>query len=441
MSPRRSQSGPRRALKRTVLVVLTLGIINYAVLPQIGDSRESVQRLRDVNPLLFLLAVGLEVAALLAYTILTKVTLPEKPQLSLFTIFRIQLSTKAVTNVVPGGSAVGGTLGYRLYTEAGVAPTAAGFTMATVGLGSAVVLNLILWLSLLVSIPINGYSPAYLTAAIIGAVLLAGCAALVLLLMEGRDTAERVLRGIARRIPRVEEETASRFIHQLADRLYDLARQPELIRRGVLWATANWLLDVASLWVFLWAFGFTVNPINLLVAYGVLGVVSALPLTPGGLGAVEYGIPTILSGFGEGGYQPLFYAVLAWRFAQFWLPIPLGGIAYVSLKFGPEGRRRRVRAMRDLAESANTAAQRRVWDEQTGEYRMVSAALALAEHLPTQAPWDQDGEADDLLVDDGADLRASDPAPGDAPDAVLLDPPLPEEAAEPGDEPPDEAVG
>ena len=38
------------------------------------------------------------------------------------TLFRIQLSTKAVTNLVPGGSAAGGTLGYRLLTEAGVTP-------------------------------------------------------------------------------------------------------------------------------------------------------------------------------------------------------------------------------------------------------------------------------------------------------------------------------
>jgi putative heme transporter len=56
-------------------------------------------------------------------------------------------------------------------------------------------------------------------------------------------------------MPFVQEDTASRFVHQLADRIVDLARQPELVRRGVLWAAANWLLDAAALWVFLRAFG------------------------------------------------------------------------------------------------------------------------------------------------------------------------------------------
>ncbi|HEX2576701.1 MAG TPA: lysylphosphatidylglycerol synthase domain-containing protein, partial [Aquihabitans sp.] len=251
----RAQSSSRRAVKRTVLVVIMLFVIYYLVLPQLARGREAADLIARVNPFLLVLAVALEIAALISYTVLTKVTLPAEPKLSLFTIFRIQLATRSVTNLVPGGSAAGGTLGYRLFTEAGVAPTAAGFSLATVGLGSAVVLNLILWLSLLVSIPFNGVSPIYVIAAIVGVLLLASAAALVYLLMEGRDRAERVLRAIARRIPFVNEDTAARFIHQLADRLYDLARQPELIRRGVIWATANWMLDAAALWVFLRAFG------------------------------------------------------------------------------------------------------------------------------------------------------------------------------------------
>lgn len=346
-------------------------VFYYLVLPQLVRGREAADRLRDVNPYLLVLAFALEAAALLSYTILTRVTLPASPRLSLFTIFRIQLATRAVTNLVPGGSAAGGTLGYRLFTEAGVAPTAAGFTLATVGLGSAVVLNLILWLALLVSIPFNGVSPVYLTAAIVGALLLAAAAALVYLLMQGRDRAERVLRAIARRVPLVKEDTAARFIHQLADRLHDLIGQPELIRRGLFWATANWLFDAASLWVLLWAFGFPMNPINVIVAYGVAGVLAAIPITPGGLGVVETVLPTLLVGFGAS-VAAAGLAVLAWRVVQFWLPIPLGGLSYASLKLGPLGRRRKLRnSVRDMAKVAGAHAGRRVWDDETGEYRVV----------------------------------------------------------------------
>ena len=74
-------------------------------------------------------------------------------------MFRIQISTKALSNVVPGGSAAGSALGYRLLTLSGVDGPDAGFALATAGLGSAVVLNLIFWIALLVSIPLYGVNP------------------------------------------------------------------------------------------------------------------------------------------------------------------------------------------------------------------------------------------------------------------------------------------
>ena len=373
MTPRRTSSPSRRAVKRTVLTVAGLFILLYIVLPQWAAQKATAERLQHVNPLLLLLAVGLQIASLLCYTILTRVTLPPEPRIGLWTLFRIQLATKSVTNVVPGGSAAGGTLGFRLLTEAGVSNTAAGFSLATVGLGSAVVLNLILWLCLLISIPFNGFKPVYLTAALIGVLLLIAAAALVYLLMEGRNQADRALRAIARRMPFVEEDTASRFVHQLADRLQDLARQPELVRNGALWAAGNWFLDAASLWVFLRAFGATVNPVNLIVAYGLAGVIAALPITPGGLGVVETVLPATLAGFGVPPGIAL-TGVLSWRFAQFWLPIPLGGLAYVSLRFGRFGRATRALEQAGGLQAFGEGANVRVWDEEAKEFRAPGSA-------------------------------------------------------------------
>ena len=366
---RRSPAG--RAMRSTVMVLLFLFVVFYLVIPRWGAQEATARQLRNVNPVLLLVALGLAVSSLIAYAVLTKVTLPREPKLSLFTIFRIQLATRAVTNVVPGGSAAGSTLGYRLFTQAGVPPTAAGFTMATVGIGSAVVLNLILWVALLISIPLKGFKQAYVSAALIGVLLMGAAAFLVWSLMEGRGQAEKVLRAIFRRIPFVKEETGARFVHQLADRLHDLARQPELIRQGVVWAALNWMLDAAALWVFLRAFEESVDPIVLIVAYGVAQVAAAIPITPGGLGVVEAALPATLVGFGVDNGAAV-AGVLSWRFAQFWLPIPLGGLSYLSIRFGRIGRK--YAKERDEAEprfKLSTVAGRRVWDDETGEYRWI----------------------------------------------------------------------
>ena len=97
------------------------------------------------------------------------------------------------------------------------------------------------------------------------------------------------------------------------------------------------------------------NPVNLIVAFGLANVLAAIPITPGGLGVVEAVLTPTLVGFGLT-KDTATVGVLAYRFVQFWLPIPLGGLAYASLKLGSLGRRRRLDAVRDLA--AETASRR-----------------------------------------------------------------------------------
>ena len=95
----------------------------------------------------------------------------------------------------------------------------------------------------------------------------------------------------------------------------------------------DWLLDLLALWLFLRAFGGEVSPDGLLVAFGLANVLASVPITPGGLGIVEgIYIPTLV-GFGV----PVATAtvtVLTYRIAQYWLPILVGGVSYVSLRIG-----------------------------------------------------------------------------------------------------------
>ena len=341
--------------------MLFLLVFNHLVVPQIGGARRAVHLLAAVNPALLFLALALEIGSFLAYTQFTRSTLPPDAPISRLTLFRIQLATKAVTNLVPGGSAAGGTLGYKLLTDAGVEGPAAGFSLATVGLGSAVVLNMILWIALLVSIPINGFDPAYVTAAIVGLILLGAFAGIIVLLMRGREQAERVVRVVARRIPYVKEDAAASVVRHIAARLREIAADPALIRRSILWATANWLLDAASLWVFIRAFGATVNPIGVIVAFGLANVLAAIPITPGGLGVIEAVLTASLVGFGlDRGTASI--SVITYRLAAFWLPIPLGALAYGSLKVGPVRLHKQRHPIRDLTADAADAAIVRKWD-------------------------------------------------------------------------------
>ena len=325
----------KHPFRRGTLLILLGLVVEYLVLPQIAGVGHSLHLLRRVNIGFVLLGVLLEVASLASYAKLTQTVLP--PRASRFSrIWRIDLSTLAVSHVLPGGTAGGDGLGYRLLTNEGVGASDAGLALAIQGIGSALVLNAILWLALIVSIPLNGFNPIYATAAIIGALLLAAFAALVLLLTKGEERAATALGSVVRRLPFLHQsaaDTANRLVHQIAARIRVMAADRALLRRAVLWAAANWLLDAASLYVFLVAFGKVENPDGVLVAYGLAFVLAAIPVTPGGLGVVEGVLVPSLVGFGATRGIAI-VAVIAYRLVNFWLPIPVGAGAYLSLASG-----------------------------------------------------------------------------------------------------------
>lgn len=149
------------------------------------------------------------------------------------------------------------------------------------------VLNLVLWLALLISIPLRGFNPLYGTAALVGVLLFAGFGTLVVLLTKGEARADRVLRSVAARIPFLEADAVSGLVGRLATRLRELSADRPLLIRAIAWAAANWLLDAASLWVFLAAFGHGhfISIDGLLVAYGLANVMAAIPVTPGASGS------------------------------------------------------------------------------------------------------------------------------------------------------------
>ena len=341
----------RRPFRFTLKLLVFLTVIYYFVVPLIPDFRNALEDLRRVEPFLLVLGLMLELLALYCYAPLMKAALGDAGHdLSRWRLFRIQMSTRALSSIVPGGSAASSALGYRLMTLSGVSGPDAGFALATVGLGSAVVLNLILWCGLVVSILIRGVNPIYASAALAGIIVMGIAATLVFGLMEGQGRSERVIRWIARKF-HFDDDKAAAVLHRVAERLEQLISDKQLLGRVAFWAALNWLLDAAALWVFLRAFNTTMPIDALIVSFGIANVLAAIPITPGGLGYVDASYVALLVGFGASRSRATL-GVAAYRFAQFFFPILLGGVLYLSLRVGPWSieRRDRLMRLRDLAE-------------------------------------------------------------------------------------------
>lgn len=317
---------------RSIKVVAIILIIEYLVLPQVAGARKTLSLLQNLNIAYVGLAVVAELAALLSYAYLTMSVLP-KHSLSLWTAFRIDMSSLALSHVTPAGTAGGTGLSIRLLVSKGIRATDAAFAIALQGIGSAVILNLLFWLGLIISIPIWGFNPIYLTATIIGILLIAAVTVLIVSFTRGERHFTRITVNLFSKLPYLNEAKIQSTLQHISERLRDLASDPQLLKTALRWAVANWLFDAASLWIFIAAFGHFVNIDGLLVSYGIANILAVLPVTPAGLGIMEAALTTSLIGFGTPRGVAIL-GVISYRLINFWLPIPGGALAYLSLGVG-----------------------------------------------------------------------------------------------------------
>jgi uncharacterized protein (TIRG00374 family) len=413
-----------RPVRLTLKLAAFVLVLYIFVLPLIPGFRSAANELIKVDPLYLVLGLGLQIAALVTYSLLTRAALGGPSSgVSRIRMFRIQMSTKALSNIVPGGSAASSALGYRLLTLSGVRGADAGFALGTAGLASAVALNVIFLISLLISIPIRGVNPLYVTAALAGLGIMLVVALIVVGLQHGQGRAETFLHWLARKL-RFDPETATAALRQIGQRLEELIADRDLLKWVTLWATLNWVLDAASLWVFVFAFGTPMDLDALFISFGLANIFAVIPITPGGLGIVEgIYIPTLI-GFGVGRREATL-GVASYRLAQFWFPILLGGILYATLRVGPWSiqRRDRLDRLRDIARRETDESERRIefamrqWErKRPGEPIPVDAdghplipfdldpgALeALDPTPPPGTPYESNGEPADEESDDAA---------------------------------------
>jgi len=124
--------------------------VEYLVLPQIAGARNALHTLSDVKPAYLVIGTVLEILSVVAYAALTRSVLPADGRPSFWTLLRIDTTTLGVSHIVPGGAATASAVRFRLLHVNGVAGPDAALGAAVQGVGSAIVLNVLLWIGLVV---------------------------------------------------------------------------------------------------------------------------------------------------------------------------------------------------------------------------------------------------------------------------------------------------
>ena len=270
------------------------------------------------------------------------------------------LAARAVVSTVPGPTDVATRL--VLYRQWSI-PTAiasAGIVLAALfETFSSFALPLIATAGLLVT-----GQPAEsraLQLALIGLIVLVAGAVLLVSIVRSEDLARRLggwLDRMAQRIWKLFRKTPPTGI---VEGILDLRERSKAILtqhglRGFAAAVVAKLAWFVVLEVALWCVGVgpdVLPPSAVLAAMAVVGMVSLIPITPGGVGVTEVAYIGILSSVaGSGLTEQLTAAVMLFRIAQWFVPIPVGWVLLLVMRRGhwascsgvPTRLRRRPRA-------------------------------------------------------------------------------------------------
>ncbi|HEY0248813.1 MAG TPA: YbhN family protein [Gryllotalpicola sp.] len=327
-----------RLLVAAIMAVLLWRI----VLPQLHAAWHDVHRLPDYSFLLAGLGFLVELGSIAAYGLLTYAVLPPATRPRPWRAIRINLAGVAATNALPSGGALGTALRLSLLGGGRSAYAGAAGGLAMELPISGVVLSAIFVTGAIGCLPAapGGRWQGVAVVIVVGMLVLF---ALLAVALTNRRAMLRVLAALLGWLPTGVRRRTVVFANETVRNMAVFARTPRRLATPLGWAAANWLLDATALGTFLAAAGFRPGILALLLAHGLACVLALLPFTPAGLGVVEGVLVPTLVALGASPAEAVL-GVTGWRLAQYWLPIPLGALALLTLRWRPRRRPARTSA-------------------------------------------------------------------------------------------------
>lgn len=262
------------------------------------------------------------------------------PSLSLRRAVWVDWSSTTITNLLPAGSALAIGLTWTMYRSFGLTSTAIARSVVVTGVWDALVklgtpMLALVWLS--TQRPV---SATLLEAAVVGAVLFAVAVVVVLSLLAGPGPAV-VIGRLVDRLPVFGHGWCRRLNELRSDTLHVLAK-----RGGELtvWTVAGHANLYLLLVVCLRAVGIERSVLGwapVLAAFAFGRLVTAIPVTPGGLGVLEVGLSGALGTVGQADTALVVAGVLLFRLLTFALPTALGAVGLLWWHIGPPTGKRR----------------------------------------------------------------------------------------------------
>lgn len=331
-SPARRPGRVRQVLRVVVSLGLAAAIFTYVLgsAADFGDVRDAISSMSSLE----LASLGL----LAAWNLATywMVVVAATPGLTYPQAAVLVESTTAVANAVPGGSAVAVGLTYGMLGSWGFSRSRSTLSVVVSGLWNNFAKLGLPVLSLALLALQGNANGARVTAGLFGIAALVGCVTLFALMLRREAFARRAgdvvagwISGVRRRLGKAPVEGWGDAMVTFRSRTIGLVSHAW--KRLTVATVVSHLSLYAVLLLALRHIGVSndeLHWVEVLAVFAFVRLLTAIPITPGGLGVVELGLIAGLTTAG-GDEAEVVAAVLTFRGLTYLLPIPLGLLTYV----------------------------------------------------------------------------------------------------------------
>ena len=315
--------------------MIVVGIFG-GVMPLIADYGDVFETIRAMT--------GLEIGSLVVIGLWNLITYwfvltAALPGLRLREAAVVNQASTAVSNTMPAGGVIGVGVSITMLTSWGFRIGSIGRSAVVTGIwNNFVKLGMPVFALTLLALE-GGITPARLLAAGIGIAVLVGAVVVFALVLRSDRLARAIGRGIGRMVDWARRMLRKKPVGGWAERSSTFrAETIGLLRHRWLWLSIATLLSHISLYLVLLValrhVGVSQEELSwiaVLAAFAFVRLISALPLTPGGVGVVELGYAAVTTiGLDDITSAQVVAAILVFRAVTYLLPIPLGLISYVT---------------------------------------------------------------------------------------------------------------
>lgn len=315
-----------------------VGVMFAVVLPRLADYGAVWEEMRSLDPEWL---AALAAAAVVNVLTFAPPWMAAMPALRFRHAMVLTQTSTALSSIVPGGDAIGMGVSFAMLRAWGFSGHAVATAVAVTGLWNQLV-NVGIPVLSLALLALEGERNALLeTASLVGLAVLAVVVGGLVLAMRGDRQAERVGLAFARALRPVARLVRRPFTDRLPDAAVRFRRETLGLLRArwhviTLASLVGHLSVYAVLLIALRAVGVggsEVSWLEALAAWSLVRLLTAVPITPGGLGLVELGLSTTLIAFG-GPDAGVVAAVLLYRTLTYLPPIVLGTVLGLGWRRG-----------------------------------------------------------------------------------------------------------